>query len=206
MASKTAPRSKAGCALAVAAAVVGGVALVLLARYLIPRTSEDTLFALAFVLAMTAIAAVTGFLTRRLVGTSPAEAEPAAAEDRRQKTPKSSGRSGPTDHDRSRPSQELPEELPELSPLRVLDVFVVGRVTEPVRISEQSPLVGELRRDREGDYFLSPEEDERGEGMGSIFLPDLSDGDVVEWVGRLVEVSGVLDPSSGLTVETLRLR
>lgn len=201
MAPKTRLRGKIGCALSVTAAAVGGILLVPLALNLIDHAPEEQLFAIAFGLATTVMAVVIGLLTQRLVGTAPAKGEPAAPADRgdREEEPEAP-ETQPTEVDRARPS----DELRELAPLRVLDVFVVGRVTEPVRISKRWPLVGELMRDREGDYFLSPEEDERGEGMGAISLPGLADEDAVEWVGQRVEASGVFDPRRGLIIETLR--
>lgn len=94
-------------------------------------------------------------------------------------------------------------ELRRLGPLHVLDVFVVGRISGRVRITREHPLVGELMRDAAGCYFLSPEEDERGEGMGSVSVIGLEDEAAFELVGRLVEVTGVFDASQGLVVEAI---
>ena len=93
-----------------------------------------------------------------------------------------------------------------LGALRVLDVFVIGRISEAVRISEEHPLIGELTRDVTGTHFLSPEEDERGEGMGSILLHGLRADEILDLIGRLVEVTGIFDPSRGLEVEALKAK
>jgi hypothetical protein len=91
-----------------------------------------------------------------------------------------------------------------LPPLEVLDVYVVGRIGERVRISEEAPLLGELMRDAAGSYFLSPQEDERGEGMAAVAVPGLDDPRGFGLVGRTVAASGIFDPARGLEVATLR--
>ena len=94
----------------------------------------------------------------------------------------------------------------QLKPLNVLDVFVVGRITDRVRISKAHPLVGELMRDVAGRDFLSPEEDERGGGMAAILVLGLEDERAFELEGHTVEVTGVFDPSRGLLLDTIGRR
>lgn len=93
----------------------------------------------------------------------------------------------------------------ELEPLEVLDVFVVGRVTGPVRISRDHPLRGELTVDVARAWFLSPEEDERGEGMGAVRVLGLPERTGFEFAGKIVQVAGIYEPGRGLTVEAIAL-
>jgi len=96
------------------------------------------------------------------------------------------------------------EEAPTLDALHLLDVFVVDRVTSPVRIGRRQPLVGELMRDRTGSLFLSPPPDERGGGMGSIRLHGLPERQALDLLDRQVAVTGLYEPARGLEVETIR--
>lgn len=94
----------------------------------------------------------------------------------------------------------------QLGPLNVLDVFVVGRITGPVRVSPDHPLVGELMQDVTGRYFLSPEEDERGYGMGCVSVVGLEDERAFDLVDQTVEVTGVYDPARGFLIESIARR
>jgi len=90
-----------------------------------------------------------------------------------------------------------------LTAIEVLDAFVEGRVTERVRISHDQPLTGEVGHESTGRTFLSPEEDERGEGMGAVRVYGLTEDRALELSGRLVRVAGLYDPSHGLTLESV---
>jgi len=96
-------------------------------------------------------------------------------------------------------------DLRRLGALEVLDVYAVGRVTDRVRITPEHPLLGELRYDAAGRYYLSPEEGERGWGMGAIRVLGFKAPQAFDLVGRLVQVTGVYEADRGLEVETIAL-
>ena len=85
------------------------------------------------------------------------------------------------------------------------DVFIAGAIKGPVRIAESEPLLGELIRDSCGTYFLAPEEDYRGGGMGSIRIHDLSAQARARFVSRQVKVAGVFEDGKGVRVEAIAL-
>jgi len=93
----------------------------------------------------------------------------------------------------------------ELRLIDLLDVFVPGHFQEPVRITRSEPLTGELIMDVTGRYFLAPEEDYRGGGMGSIRVHNLPGKAQARFVGKLVKVTGVFEDNKGLSVEAIVL-
>jgi hypothetical protein len=95
--------------------------------------------------------------------------------------------------------------LPELGLIDLLDVFVPGRIEGRVRITAREPLVCELMRDAAGRYFLAPEEDYRGGGMGSIPALNLGAEAKSRMIGRVVQVAGVFEDGRGVTVEAIAL-
>jgi hypothetical protein len=95
--------------------------------------------------------------------------------------------------------------LPELQLIDLLDVFVPGRIQEPVKITRDQPLTGELIQDSTGLYFLAPEEDYRGGGMGSIRIRNLGGKAQARFVGKVVKVSGVFEDGKGVSVKAIAL-
>ncbi len=91
----------------------------------------------------------------------------------------------------------------ELQLIDLLDVFVPGHFQEPVRITRSEPLTGELIMDVTGRYFLAPEEDYRGGGMGSIRVHNLPGKAQAGFVGKLVKVTGVFEDDKGLSVKAI---
>ncbi len=95
--------------------------------------------------------------------------------------------------------------LRELKLIDMLDVFISGSFQEPVKITRAEPLTGELIRDSAGLYFLSPEEDYRGGGMGSIRIHNLTARAKARFVGKVVKVAGVFEDGKGVSVEAIAL-
>ncbi len=96
-------------------------------------------------------------------------------------------------------------ELRELRLIDQLDVFIPGCIQEPVKITKAEPLMGELIRDSAGLYFLAPEEDYRGGGMGSIRIHNLTGKARARFVGKIVKVTGVFEDGMGVSVEAIAL-
>lgn len=95
--------------------------------------------------------------------------------------------------------------LRELQLIDRLDVFIPGCIQEPVKITKAEPLMGELIQDSAGLYFLAPEEDYRGGGMGSIRIHDLPGKARARFVGKIVKVTGVFEDAKGVAVEAIAL-
>ncbi|MEE8410597.1 MAG: hypothetical protein V3T05_13425 [Myxococcota bacterium] len=93
--------------------------------------------------------------------------------------------------------------LPELQLIDMQDVFIPDAIRGKVQITRQQPLTGELVRDSAGFYFLAPEEDNRGGGMGSIRVHDLSAEARTKLIGKVVKVAGVYESGKGLRVEAI---
>lgn len=98
------------------------------------------------------------------------------------------------------------EQLPELPLIDQLDVFIPGGIQGPVRITKVEPLIGELVQDSTGIYFLAPEEDYRGGGMGSIRIHNLPGRAKARFVGKIVKVTGVFEDGKGVSVEAIALQ
>ncbi|MBW2240348.1 MAG: hypothetical protein JRH01_00040 [Deltaproteobacteria bacterium] len=97
------------------------------------------------------------------------------------------------------------ENLRELELIDIEDIFVSGGDAGRVRLTRRVPAVGELVRDSAGFYFLAPEEDFRGGGMGSIRLHSLGAEAKRRFVGRVVKVAGIFEDDKGLDVEAVAL-
>ena len=97
------------------------------------------------------------------------------------------------------------KQLPELQLIDQLDVFIPGCIQGPVKITKAEPLLGELVQDSAGLYFLAPEEDYRGGGMGSIRIQNLPGKAQARFVGEVVKVSGVFEDGKGVSVEAIAL-
>lgn len=97
------------------------------------------------------------------------------------------------------------KQLPELQLIDMLDVFIPRSIQGPVKITRDEPLKGELIQDSTGLYFLAPEEDYRGGGMGSIRIRNLGGKAQARFVGKVVKVSGVFEDGKGVSVEAIAL-
>lgn len=95
------------------------------------------------------------------------------------------------------------DELPNLELDDQLDVFVSGAIKGPVRITRELPLTGELIRGDGGVFYLAPEEDYRGGGMGSIRIHDLPPAAMTRFVGKVVKIAGTFEDAKGVTVEAI---
>ena len=101
------------------------------------------------------------------------------------------------------PNNNEEEKLPELSIFEELEVFLPGAIKGRVRITKSAPVAGELIRARNG-VFLVPEEDNRGGGLGSIYVTSLP-ADVTRGIfGRTVKVAGIYE-NGRLAIEAVAL-
>lgn len=96
-------------------------------------------------------------------------------------------------------------DLPTLSLGNMLDVFIPGELRGSVGITEREPLVGELLRDATGRFFLAPQRDDRGGGMHSIPIHDLSAAAAARLLDKVVKLTGVFEDGKGVTVDTIAL-
>ena len=99
-------------------------------------------------------------------------------------------------------SQETRERLQLID---LLYVFIPGSFQEPVRITRAEPLMGELLRDSAGLYFLAPEKDYRGGGMGSVRIHNVPAKAQARFIGKIVKVTGVFEDGKGVCVEAIAL-
>lgn len=95
------------------------------------------------------------------------------------------------------------EPLRTLTWLETGDIYLDGGVQGRVRISHADPVTGELVRDSAGLYFLTPEKDLRGPGMGAVRIRDLPADAMRRLVGRVVKVSGTYEQARGLQVDQI---
>ena len=96
------------------------------------------------------------------------------------------------------------EKLAEpLGALDTLEIYFADSPLKRARILVENPVTGEIIEDGRGGRFLTPEEDDRGGGMGAIRI--LGHSMVVyPGLGKVVEVSGVYDREIGLLAEEVR--
>ena len=71
-----------------------------------------------------------------------------------------------------------------------------------MRITREHPLQGEALTDVTGEWFLAPEEDYRGGGMGSIRL-EFEASDTRRCAGAVVWATGIFDTGTGLLVDDM---
>ncbi len=96
------------------------------------------------------------------------------------------------------------KELAEpLGALDTMEIYHAESSLERARIVSEHPVTGEILEDGRGGRFLTPEEDDRGGGMGAVKI--LGHSMVVyPGLGKVVEVSGVYDREIGLLAEEVK--
>lgn len=86
-----------------------------------------------------------------------------------------------------------------LGPFDTLDLFLVNKEYDRVRLTQEHPIVGEIMIDSTNRYFLSPEEDYRCGDTEAISVA----GPIsrIRKFQGIVNISGVYDREAGLLVE-----
>ena len=85
------------------------------------------------------------------------------------------------------------------------DIFRTGVLTEPVAITADAPVLGELIVDRTGAVFLTPVPDRRGGPGMAVPVLGLGEAAGLGFLGEIVAVSGTYDPDTGLEVDEIVL-
>lgn len=90
----------------------------------------------------------------------------------------------------------------ELKLIDQLGVFIPGAIEGPIKIPAAVPLRGVLLCDVTVTFFLAPEDDYRGGGMGSIRVVNVPAEAKHNWLDKLVDVTGVYEDGV-MTIETM---
>ncbi|MGI9416190.1 MAG: hypothetical protein ACR2PM_21140 [Hyphomicrobiales bacterium] len=99
-------------------------------------------------------------------------------------------------------SKERPRTL---SAHEVDDIFLPGEITEPVAVTADAPVLGELIVDRTGAVFLTPVPDRRGGSGRAVPVRGLGEPAGLGFLGEIVAVSGTYDPETGFELDKVVL-